>query len=359
MCYRSVPLLRFNSLEFMMLATSPRQFGLLAPALMALVLGAPRAFALDIELVPTANLSANSAALAAFSRAAARWSEHLLDPITVRITADFSALGSASTIGQASSVLIYSDSYAEIRDAMVADAALEADDGIVANLPSFNELGVLMPRRNSVLANSLYATKANLKALSFTGLDAEFGASDGAISFNSGFAFDFNSADGVAPGTMDFETVAVHEIGHVLGFTSVVDLLDAGYRGPIALSTLDLFRFAPADTPADASEFRIAIRNVVPGGVMLFSDTSTVAQFATGAARGDGRQASHWKDGSPAVGVMDPTLAFGELSPISALDLRALDLIGWNVAPTPVPWPASGALLAAGCWLLRRGRRQR
>jgi hypothetical protein len=130
MSYRPVPLLRFNSLEFMMLATSPRQFGLLAPALMALVLGAPRAFALDIELVPTANLSANSAALAAFSRAAARWSEHLLDPITVRITADFSALGSASVIGQASSVLIYSDSYAEIRDAMVADAALEADDGI-------------------------------------------------------------------------------------------------------------------------------------------------------------------------------------------------------------------------------------
>jgi hypothetical protein len=304
MRYRPVPLLRFNSLEFMMLATSPRQFGLLAPALMALVLGAPRAFALDIELVPTANLSANSAALAAFSRAASRWSEHLLDPITVRITADFSALGSASVIGQASSVLIYSDSYAEIRDAMVADAALEADDGIVANLPRFNELRVLAPSGNT-LANTLYATKANLKALSVTGLDAQFGASDGAISFNSGFAFDFNSADGVAPGTMDFETVAVHEIGHVLGFTSVVDWLDAGYTGPIALSTLDLFRFAPADTPADASQLRTAIRNVVPGGVMLFSDTSTVAQFATGAARGDGRQASHWKDGSPAVGVME------------------------------------------------------
>jgi hypothetical protein len=342
----------------MMLATSPRQFGLLAPALMALALGAPRAFALNIELVPTASLSANSAALAAFSRAAARWSEHLLDPIMVRINADFSALGSASVIGQASSVLIYSDSYAEIRDAMVADAALEADDGIVVNLPRFNELRVLAPSGNT-LANALYATKANLKALSLTGLDARFGASDGAVSFNSGFAFDFNSADGVAPGTMDFETVAVHEIGHVLGFTSVVDWLDAGYTGPIALSTLDLFRFAPADTPADAAQFRTAIRNVVPGGVMLFSDTSTVAQFATGAALGDGRQASHWKDGSPALGVMDPTLAYGELSPISALDLRALDLIGWNVAPTPVPLPASGALFAAGCWVLRRGRRQR
>ena len=341
-----------------MLASLPRNFIPLALFFWASMLGSPLAQALNIELVATANLSANSAALAAFSRAAARWSEHLLDPVTVRINADFSALGSASVIGQASSVLLYSDSYAEIRDAMVADAALETDDGIVASLPRFNELRVLAPSGNT-LANTLYATKANLKALSFTGLDAQFGASDGAISFNSGFAFDFNNVDGVAPGTMDFETVAVHEIGHVLGFTSVVDWLDAGNTGPIALSTLDLFRFAPADTPADAAAFRTATRDVVPGGVMLFSDTSTVAQFATGAARGDGRQASHWKDGSPTLGVMDPTLAYGELSPISALDLRALDLIGWDVAPTPVPLPASGALFAAGCWVLQRGRRRR
>lgn len=317
---------------------------------------APAAQALTIELAPSAGLSANSAALGAFSRAAARWSALLGDPVTVRIDADFTALGSSTVIGQASSVVL-SGSYQEIRDAMVADAVDESGDAIVASLPTLSQLAVRAPAGVAGLANALYATKANLKALAFTGLDAQFGASDGAISFNTAFAFDFDASDGVSAGSMDFETVAVHEIGHVLGFTSVVDLLDAGYTGAITLSTLDLFRFAPADAPADAAQFASAARLAAPGGVAVFTDTALLGFFATGVNQGDGRQASHWKDGFvPPLGVMDPTLAFGEQSPITALDLRALDLIGWEVEATPVPLPASAALLAGGLLILRRRR---
>lgn len=333
---------------------------LVRPAIVALCaqgLLAPAAFALTIELAPTASLSANSAALGAFTRAAARWSALLGDPISVRIDADFSAIGSSSVIGQASSVML-AGAYHEIRDAMVADAANEAGDAIVGSLPTLSQLAVRAPAGVSGLADGLYATKANLKALAFTGLDQAFGASDGAITFNSAFAFDFDASDGITAGRMDFETVAVHEIGHVLGFTSVVDLLDSGYNGLVMLSTLDLFRFAPADAPADAAQFATAPRLAAPGGVAVFTDTALLGFFATGVNQGDGRQASHWKDGFvPPLGVMDPTLAFGEQSAITALDLRALDLIGWEVETTPVPLPASAVLLAGGLLMLRRRRR--
>jgi hypothetical protein len=62
---------------------------------------------------------------------------------------------------------------------------------------------------------------------------------------------------------------------------------------------------------------------------------TNLALFATGRFNGDGRQGSHWKDGL-AIGLMDPTLAPGELAILSALDLRALDAIGWDLA-TPEP----------------------
>ena len=149
-----------------------RHLGLLLLALLS-----PAAPALDIQLAPSASLSANTAALNAFSRAAARWSALLGDPVSVRIDADYRALGSSSVIGQASSVVL-SGSYQEIRDAMVADGADEADDAILASLPTLAQLSVYAPATVSGLSGSLYATKANLKALAFAGLDAQFGASD-------------------------------------------------------------------------------------------------------------------------------------------------------------------------------------
>jgi MYXO-CTERM domain-containing protein len=72
---------------------------------------------------------------------------------------------------------------------------------------------------------------------------------------------------------------------------------------------------------------------------------------------GDGDQASHWKDGL-SIGLMDPTLNFAELSLITAADVRALDLIGWDVVPEPSTYAAGAfALLAVGGGWLRARRR--
>ena len=77
---------------------------------------------------------------------------------------------------------------------------------------------------------------------------------------------------------------------------------------------------------------------------------------------GDGRQASHWKDGDLSgntLGLMDPTLDFGQINGISSADLNAFDAIGWEVVPEPHEYAAAFAvgLAAFAAWRSRnRGR---
>ncbi|MEI6357170.1 MAG: hypothetical protein WCP53_08705, partial [Verrucomicrobiota bacterium] len=80
--------------------------------------------------------------------------------------------------------------------------------------------------------------------------------------------------------------------------------------------------------------------------------------FSTGLTQGDGRQASHWKD-NLGLGVMDPTLAAQEIEAISLLDLRAFDLIGYDLAPVPEPttWAAIIGISALGAFEWVRHRR--
>src|SRR5262249_30296152 len=66
---------------------------------------------------------------------------------------------------------------------------------------------------------------------------------------------------------------------------------------------------------------------------------------------GDGAQSSHWKDDHLTghyIGVMDPSLELGKRQEITANDLKALDLMGYQLKsnaspnPTPTPTPAPG-----------------
>lgn len=306
---------------------------------------------LDIVLVPGAGLAANPAALAAFERAAERWEAVFADPIVVTIDADFADLGNPAIIGQAGSVLLQGP-FDLIRDAMVADA--DADDAVVAAMPTSAEFAAALPP-GFTLSGNVMGTKASLKALGFTGLDDDFGTSDASITFNDTFAFDLDATDGVDPGTMDLETVAVHEIGHALGFLSAVDAIDGAVGGVVTPGTLDLYRFAQrGGNPTSAARFTRSTRSAVPGRAEVFDDVESESALSTGVFSGDGRQASHWKDDALTgtfVGVMDPTLAFSTIEPVTAADRRALDLIGYDLVPASicaaVPEPAASCLLPA------------
>lgn len=306
----------------------------------------------DIIINAGPTLAGNAPALAAFDRAAALWESYIADPILVTITADMANLGNPNIIGQASSVLLQAP-YATIRGQMVTDEAAEGSvHPIVAAIPGSEPSWTLPAGYSSNL--QLSGSKASLKALGFLGLDGAFGASDSTITFNSTFSFDYDNSDGVAGGTMDFEMVAAHEIGHALGFSSSVDLVDSVPGQAFAPRTLDLFRFSDGDAtdPADATGFGAFARNLEPGTAantdLVYSLFGAAAEnlMSTGVNNGDGHQASHWKD-DLGIGLMDPTLAYGELTSISPADLVALDVIGYNIL---IPEPES--VLLASVFLL-------
>ena len=331
-----------------------------AAALLALAAAAqaPAATALTIAF----NGSAPAPALAALGRAAAEWTARIADPVTVTIDIGYGTFAT-NIIGQASSIELSTrkNGYGIVRDALLADA--DADDEIVAALPSLSQLINEVHLPNGITFNGgIVATKANFKALGFTGLDAQFGVSDGAIQFNQVFSFDFDRSNGVS-GT-DFQTVATHEIGHILGFDSIVDSIDAalaqGAQGSTEIYPLDLFRFGLTAIPQTAAGFTAATRELTPGVEAVFGDSVNNFRMSTGVTHGDHQQASHFKDDRALgvrLGIMNPTLAQNVAFGISPADLRVLDLIGWDV--TPVPLPPALLLLAPALALLAGHRRRR
>lgn len=328
----------------------------LLAAFMLLVWPAIGSAQITIVINPGAGLSGNANALAAFNRAATMWTDRLtttsaVGAITIQIDADLTNLGNPGVIGQTGSAA-FTRSYGEVRDKIAATAAGQPGKAILTSLPnSVQILNALTLPTGRTFDGTVTMTTANAKAI---GYNPGAGA-DAMITFNSQFNFDYDRTNGVT-GT-DFQTVAAHEIGHALGFVSAVDDIDvttAGDYPNITLNPLDLVRFnSNGPKPTTAAEFATTARELRPGREAVTSDTVNEYRMSTGVTNGDGRQASHWKDGDllgPRIGIMDPTLGAGEVWEISAADLRAFELIGYNL--TPVPEPATVLGLAAAGWAM-------
>jgi hypothetical protein len=315
---------------------------------------------LTINLSKGSALLANSAASMAFDRAAAFWESQFQDPVEININANLGALGT-NIIGASNPTLLIGD-FDFLRDAVVADQASHRPGDITSLLPSNATASFIVPAIPGFVQydiGGLSLTSANAKAL---GLGADIPPAvtvDASIVYSSQFNFDFDRSDGIAAGTIDFEGIAIHEIGHALGFVSEVDrvdsLLEALQSATLFPSVLDLFRL---DASNDESTFASAPRLLIPG-FDLGADgdfTQQVSFFgngdsylmSTGSIFGDGRQASHFKDGLN-IGIMDPTFAFGELGIVSVADLRAFDVIGWDLVAVPLP---AAVFLFCGALLL-------
>jgi hypothetical protein len=168
----------------------------------------------------------------------------------------------------------------------------------------------------------------------------EFAPWGGTIAFDTSTNWDFETnlypdasiitdgSPGVTITANDFYSVALHELAHVLGF-----------------GTSDAWR-AQVSNGAFTGSASAAVHGA---DVPLFGDEVHWEEGLEGMVMGFTQEAA-----------MDPNLTFGTRKLMTDIDLAALDDIGWDV--TPIPLPAAGLPFLAAVLLsavaARRGRRQ-
>ena len=321
-----------------------------------------------------ADAGMDSQAIAGFQRAASYWQSVLADAVTVNINIGFKDLGKNAggydILGGANSTTQVFSAAATL-GALAGDATSSNDALAVSHLPSLSALGGLSfyTQKNTEGGSTLISldsdysgtsannnrflelNTANAKALGWIAPSANF--VDARIDFSSVFSWDFDPSDGVVSSQFDFVGVAIHEIGHALGFTSGVDIVDYAITNLIDLDPYAVF------TPLDLFRYSASgVLNLGVGAAAYFSIDGGVTNLgasSTGSSAngGDSQQASHWKD-NMGLGIMDPSVGYGLIDSPSALDIMAFDVIGWNLVPEP-----SSMLLGALGVVCAVGRRRR
>lgn len=309
-----------------------------------------------IILRATAQLENFPEAKAAFIKAAQLWEQKIKSPIQIYIDVDFgttffgNAWNSPNVLGSTSSPRwqIY---YPSLRDSLIARASTPQEASLYNSLP----LGALPTNKTN--ADILWSTGPLLRALAL--LNPIAGETEPAprIGFNSNYQFDFDPSDGIDYDKADFEAVAMHEIGHALGFNSTAGSVDVDYPPSI----WDIFRFREGTS---LETFGTAQRIMTPDGMQYYFSGGRDLSLSTGgpngqAPGGDGNQSSHWKESSQNygryIGIMDARLPLGARRQMTYNDISALNFFGYDMdtSGAPPPPPANdnfaNAIVLEGC----------
>src|SRR6266487_2034665 len=318
---------------------------------------------LRIILRGTAQLQNFPLARETFKRAAARWEALIQTRVAIVIDVDFgpTLFGKPfedSVIGSTDAQVLGGNSlYPAVRAGLISKALAPETVSL------YNSLPAKAVSTDGGESAGIAASSANLRALDLINQTADadgelssFGLPP-AIGLNSKFKFDFDAGDGIGQDELDFEAIAQHEIGHILGFISCVGQQEMDSSIDVEPSIWDLFRVRP---DAIKSGFAAAQRIVSSGGDQSFYAGDVALSLSTGrpdGTGGDSREASHWKDDNLTgvhIGIMDPTIGPGEHHFITDNDTAVLDAIGFRTSsmtqpPTLIPLvsgqPQAGAMV--------------
>ena len=288
-----------------------------------------------------------------FEMAGLFWSDYLADDATINIFVESTNMLPDKVIGGALPGILPQQTYTGLYNSFSEDITSTND------LLAFNGLTSTQGHRDVLVSVNDYVvakndfidlTRANAKALGMIPSE-ESDRLDGYILISDladeSVDWSYNLLDGVVPsGTLDYVSVALHEIGHTLGFVSGVDrpewihtVEDLNSGGTDAkdlkdnidnITSLDLFRYTLDSEVINAIDLSI-------GGDPFFSvdgGHTNLANLASGqdtSLGGDGYQASHWRQQDTNLGIMDPTLKVGQRREISDLDKLAMDVLGWDL----------------------------
>ncbi len=226
--------------------------------------------------------------------------------------------------------------YQDIYDAVVNDATTANDQIVADNLLDQKKIDLLVGE-NIVDKNfKMHSTTANLKALGLVAGDEQ--ALDGFIVMNSltnvdGVDWSYSYLEGPKAEELDFLSVAIHELGHSIGFISGIDFQgwsedSVNYDGKAIthMTSMDLFRYS-------LDSINVNINDLTFGEAAYFTIDGTLDEslaFSTGADY----QGSHWINSNTVtngLGIMNPTIGLGERWHISGNDLKVMDSVGWDV----------------------------
>jgi hypothetical protein len=304
--------------------------------LAALLVGsAPSALA-TMVVTPTftaafnSNFGSNAAAAQASWIAAANiFSSFFADNIHVNITVD--AVSGTSVFGQ-SSTFLTSTSYANLRLKLLTDSKT-ADDATALGV------GGSMTSADPISGtHTWWVSTAQAKAL---GLIADSLSADGMTTFGAGNSFTFSGS--ITAGTYDFEGVAAHEISEVMGRLGICGGTIGSSTNSYSLADDYSYTGVGAKSPGNTA-----------GSFSIDGGTTLLKTFNN--ASSNGLDCRDW-----APGTNDAFNQFsnsGVTNPVSAVDLRFMDVIGYDFA-SPAPEPATVLLVAIGLGVLAGVKRLR
>lgn len=318
-----------------------------------------------MTIVPTfdssiTSMSNASAIQSAFNTVARDYAISFSNPVTVNIGVSWGSVAGqalpSNAVGASSSNLYGYFSYAQVRNDLIMSSRQNSADTSLASavkaLPATAPSGPTQYVIPSAEAKALGLISGNQSAV------------DGYIGFAGATSnYTFNPLAGVVAGTYDFEAVAAHEIAEVLGRIGGINNPSSNWRTPF-----DLMRFsAPGVLDFGYSDLAYFSVN---GGV------TPLKYFNNSSAGGD---RTDWLNITGVNDVQDAFISTGTRYSLSAVDLTALDVLGWGgrnlgnsgiatpnatafalvSGPDSVPEPATWATMMLGFGLMGCTLRQR
>ncbi|MCJ8278589.1 MAG: NF038122 family metalloprotease [Rivularia sp. ALOHA_DT_140] len=309
-----------------------------------------------------------------FEMASKFWSNYIMDDVTLKIHIKSADDLPENVIGGALPGMKSFD-YSQVRTHLKQDmnklgntedphhlSSLFSGDFDAVNSLNIGSTGedyhVMVNGEEITGVNQVNMTRANAKALGLisgedTNLDGLIVISSlNNLTGNTSWNYNLNQRD-VPENQLDFLSMAVHELGHIMGFVSSGDKAD--FKDTInqskinnqkveaeainqSITMLDLFRYSDVSQEFTHSvDGQKGIADLSIGGNPFLSKdrgVSKIADLSSGedsSLGGDGYQASHWKQNDDVLGIMDPLLGLGKKRKTTYNDRMAMDIIGWDL----------------------------